>query len=96
MSSFPALELGQPGKPACPDGYTQASIVYCPGCTKLTIQTAVAGIYLSFGQGIGGVVWGVDEPYLPVVGTIIRRFDALRVRNLVKGEPAQVLLIPIG
>lgn len=95
MSAYQPLELGTPGKAACPDQYSQLSTLYCPSAVKLTIQTSLAGVYLTFGTGIGGVQWGVEEPYMPVTGSITRSFDAVRVRNLVAGQAAQVLLIPV-
>lgn len=96
MASFSSLELGQPGKPACPDSYTRESTLECPGARKLTIQTALAGVMLNFGEGVGGIAWGAEEPFLPVTGTIVRTFDAVRVRNLIAGKAAQVLLTPVA
>jgi hypothetical protein len=92
MGSFPSLELGIPGKPACPDAYSEASTLTCGGAHKLRIQTSLAAIYLQFGVGIGGVEWEDENPFFPTVGSIARAFDAVRVRNLTAGEPAQVLL----
>lgn len=98
MNTYPSLELGQPGKQACPDNFSGNSTILCPDCTKLTIQVAVAAIYIQFGTGIAAVQWGVEEPLLPLVGSITRNFDAFRVRNFTAGlaEPAQVLLTPIS
>jgi hypothetical protein len=94
MTGFPSLELGTPGKPACPDQYTNASTLICGGATKLRIQTSLAAVYISFGIGIGGIVFGPDEPFYPTVGSIVRSFDGVRVRNLTPGQAAQVLLTP--
>lgn len=94
MTGFPSLELGLPGRAACPDNYSPASTLYCGGAGKLRIQTSLAAIYLSFGEGIGGPLWGPDEPFYPIVGSIVRPFDAVRVRNLTPGQAAQVLLTP--
>jgi hypothetical protein len=93
-SGYPSLELGLPGKQACPDNYTGASTLICGGATKLRIQTSLAAVYLQFGTGIGAPVWGPEEPFYPTVGSIARSFDAIRVRNLTAGEAAQVLLTP--
>jgi hypothetical protein len=93
MPGYPSLELGFPGKPACPDSYTETSTLYCGGAGKLRLQASVAAIYLSFGVGLGSPVWEQDQPYTPVVGSIVRRFDAVRVRNFTAGVAAQVILI---
>jgi hypothetical protein len=92
MGAYASLELGIPGKPACPDAYSAASTLICGGAHKLRIQTSLAAIYLSFGVGIGGVEWEAEAPFYPTVGSIARAFDAVRVRNLTPGEAAQVLL----
>lgn len=91
---FPSLELGLPGKTACPDNYSNASTLYCGGASKLRVQTSLAGVYIQFGEGIGSPVWGTEEPFYPTIGSIVRNFDAVRVRNLVAGNAAQVLLTP--
>lgn len=96
VPNYPAIELGQPGKTACPDNFSAASTRQCPGCSKLIIQTSLAGVFVQFGLGGGGVEWGGEEPYMPTVGTLVRRFDAVRVRNLIAGQAAQVLLTPIA
>jgi hypothetical protein len=59
------------------------------------VQISTAAVYIQFGTGIGGVQWGVEEPYLPLVGGIAREFDAVRVRNFAAGVAAQVLLTPV-
>ena len=71
--------------------------LYCFGATKLNVQIANAAVLIGFGTGGGGdVLWDLnDEPYLPLVGTIVRRFDALRFQSLVAAAPAQLQLIPI-
>ncbi len=94
MSSYGSLELGLPGGPACPDQYTTSSTLICGGAHKLRIQTSLAAVYISFGVGVGGVQWGPDEPFYPTVGSVLRSFDAVRVRNLTAGQAAQVLLTP--
>lgn len=94
MSGFPSIELGQPGKPACPDGYTSASELSCGGARALRVQTSLAAVIIQFGAGIGGIEWGPEEPLMPSVGSIPRQFDAIRVRNYIPGQAAQVLLTP--
>jgi hypothetical protein len=92
VTGYPSLELGIPGKPECPNEYTSASTLFCGGASRLRIQTSVAAIYLSFGEGIAAPLFGPDQPFYPTVGSIIRSFDAVRVKNLTAGEAAQVLL----
>lgn len=92
MGTFQSLELGIPGRPACPDSYTETSTLICGGARKLRVQTSVAAVYISFGVGLGSPVWEAEAPLLPTIGSIPRRFDAVRVRNLTAGEAAQVLL----
>lgn len=91
---YPSIELGQPGKPACPDNYTATSEVHCGGARKLRVQTGLAYVYLQFGIGLGGITWGPEEALAPTTGTIVRTFDAVRVRNYIAGKPAQVILTP--
>jgi hypothetical protein len=71
--------------------------LYCFGATKLNVQISNAAIVLGFGSGGGlDALWDPsDEPYLPLVGTLVRRFDAVRFKSLVAVAPAQLLLIPI-
>jgi hypothetical protein len=37
-------------------------------------------VFLSFGVGTPAPVYGPDEPFLPVTGSLGRRCDAVRVR----------------
>lgn len=93
MSAYPALMLGTPGASACPDAFSSASTLSCPGTRILTVQIAVAGIYLQVGYGLGGNVrWDSEEPLLPILGSLARSCDWVRVRNQVAGQAAQVLL----
>ncbi|HMD60231.1 MAG TPA: hypothetical protein VKG78_02305 [Opitutaceae bacterium] len=94
MSQYPSLELGLPGRAACPDAFSSASTLLCPGAGKLRVQTSLAAVKLQFGSGIGGIEWEPEQPFYPTVGSVIRSFDAVRVRNLVAGQVAQVLLTP--
>ena len=66
----------------------------CFGSRKLILQVSNAGILIGFGTGGGPQpLWdNVDEPYLPVVGSLVRTFDALRVKSQVIGKPAVVTL----
>jgi hypothetical protein len=90
MSNYLPLNLT-----AVPDAYTAAATRECPGSKKLIIQVSNAAVDISFGVGIGGVQWGPDEPYLTVTGSIVRDFDAVRVRNHTPGQTAQAILTPI-
>jgi hypothetical protein len=97
---YPPIELGIPGKAACPDQFNDESTRACKGCAKLMVTVSSQYVYIQFGQipgggGIGNVQWGPEEPYGPFTGSLGRRFDAVRVRNLTPGKVAQVLLAPI-
>jgi hypothetical protein len=74
------------------DAYQQLN---CFGSRKLTLQVSNAGIAIGFGSGGGSQpLWDFqDEPYLPVVGSIVRAFDAIRIKSLVPGKPAVVMAI---
>lgn len=95
---YGVLELGQAGKPACPDKYNEESTLICPRSTRLVLQVSVAAVYVQLGvmpQGVGGVgavVWQTEDPYLPLVGSLARKFDAVRVRNWQPGVEAQVFV----
>ncbi len=68
----------------------------CFGAQKLTIQVSNAAILLGFGIGGGGQPnWELnDEPYLPILGSIVRPFDWIRFKSLTPGVPAQLILTP--
>jgi hypothetical protein len=96
--AYEALELGQPGNPACPDAFNEASTLLCAGATRLVLQTSVAAVFVELGvmphgkSGLGSVQWLGAKPFLPIVASLGRTFDAVRVRNYTKGVAAQVLL----
>lgn len=92
MNVYPPLQLGTPGKPACPDEYTTASTLLCPGCSTVLLQIGVAAVYVSFGVGVAAPDWGPDEPFLPLAVSQGRSFDAVRVKNFTPGLAAQVLI----
>lgn len=100
VSGYGSIELGQPGNPTCPDAYNEASTLICPVSVKALIQISVAAVFVQFGvnqrgaSGGGNVVWGPEEPMLPIVLLRGRRFDAIRVRNFTAGVAAQVLITP--
>lgn len=91
---YPSLELGFPSGPACPDSFTTTSTLICGGARKLRVQTSIAAVYLQFGQGIAAPVWGQEEAFYPSIGSLVRLFDAVRVRNFIAGQAAQVILTP--
>ncbi len=72
--------------------------LFCFGSSKLIIQCSNAAVAIGFGTGGGSdALWEpVDEPYLPVVASIVRRFDALRFKSLTPGVPAQLILTPVS
>lgn len=97
---YQPLQLGQPGQPKCPDQYTNESSRLTPGAKRIILQTSKQAVYVQFGVFVGGVrgsdfgsiVWQAEEVYLPIIGSLARDFDAVRVRNYTPGQEAQVLL----
>lgn len=95
---YPALELGQPGNPAVPDRYTDASTLICPRSRRLFLQVSLQAVVVQFGlmdQGVGSgkgaVRWQSEEPYLPVTASLGRNFDAVRIKNYLPGKPGQAI-----
>ena len=96
---YEPLELGQTGNPACPDKYEEQSTRVCPNSTRVILQISKAAVKVQFGimphgksLSAGAVQWQAEEPYLPMIAALTRKFDAVRVRNLTPGEPAQVFV----
>lgn len=95
---YGVLELGQVGKPVCPDAYNEDSTLICPRSKRLVLQVSAANVYVQLGimpQGVGGlgaVVWQTEDPYGPVAASLARNFDAVRVRNWAAGVPAEVFV----
>jgi hypothetical protein len=94
---YEPLELGQPGKPKCPDKFTPESTLICPGTTRLILQISLQPVYVQLGimqqgrgTGVGAVQWQAEEPFLPLIASLARKFDAVRVRNFTPGAEAQV------
>ncbi len=97
--AWDSLELGQPGNPACPDVMEPKSELLCVASTRLVLQTSVAAVFIELGVmphgkgvGLASVQWLGEKPFLPIVASLAREFDAVRVRNYTKGVPAQVLI----
>jgi hypothetical protein len=93
------IELGQPEREPCPDQYNEASTLICPNSKRLVLQISLQAVFVQLGimqQGVGAgggsVQWQAEEPYLPMVASLGRNFDAVRVRNRTKGVKAQVLI----
>jgi hypothetical protein len=96
---YEAIELGQPGNPGCPNAYDDASTLICPGCERLVLQVSKQAVMLQFGimphgksLSPGVVQWLAEEPYLPMIASLGRNFDAVRVRNYIPGQEAQVFV----
>jgi hypothetical protein len=66
----------------------------CPGARKLRVQVSEATVVIQFAIGVASPVWEDEQPLYPTVGSITRRFDAVRVRNFTTGVAAQVILTP--
>jgi hypothetical protein len=97
--AYGSLLLGQPGQPVCPDAYNNESTLVCPKSKRLILQVSVQAVMVQLGimtqgvsTGAGGVQWQPEQPYLPLMASFGRNFDAVRVRNFTKGAAAQVLL----
>lgn len=91
---FPSLQLGFAGGTPCPDQFSSKATLICGGARKLRIQSSLAAIVVQFGYGWGSPVFGPEETFYPTVGSIARTFDAVRVRNFIAGQAAQVILTP--
>jgi hypothetical protein len=59
---------------------TQDVELQAPGSTKLLLQVSNGAVLIAFGQGTPAAVYGPPEPYLPALGALGRRFDAVRIR----------------
>lgn len=102
--SYTPLELGQPGNPGVPDIFDSEATLVCPRSHKLVLQVSGQAVMLQFGQlragagvsGVGNIQWGPEEQYLPISGTLTRRFDAVRVRNYTLEKAAQVVMIALN
>jgi hypothetical protein len=93
------IELGQPGREKCPDKYNEASSLWCPGARRIMLQISKKKVFVQLGvmqqgrgAGLGSVQWQPEEPFLPVVASLGRKFDAVRVRNWGAGEEAEVFI----
>lgn len=101
---YEQIELGQPGRPACPDKFTfdpaESSTRLVQGSKRLLLQISEQAVVIQLGtmrtsgQGtsFGSIVWQAEETFLPMIAAIAREFDAIRVRNYTPGAPAQVLI----
>lgn len=97
---YPALELGQEAREACPDAYNEASTLICPGASRLILQVSANKAYVQCGlmpqgkgTGVGSVVWQDEEPYnAGLAASLGRKFDAVRVRNWAPGAKAEVFV----
>lgn len=95
---YEALELGQPGKPKCPDKFNAESTIIVPGCKRLLLQVSVNAVIVQLGimpqgrgAGLGAVVWQTEDPFLPMIAALTRNFDAVRIRNYTAKNEGQVL-----
>jgi hypothetical protein len=96
---YTPIALGQAGNPKCPDKYNEDSTLICPGAKRLVLQVSLQAVFVQLGlmpQGIGAgagsVQWQAEEPYLPLIASLGRNFDAVRVRNFAPGVEAQVFV----
>jgi hypothetical protein len=96
---YTPIEVGIVGSEKCPDQYNAASTLLCPGAKRLILQISKQPVFVQVGimqQGrgssIGSVQWQAEEPYLPMIASLGRNFDAVRVRNRTPGVEAQVFV----
>lgn len=101
MGSYESLQLGQPGQVKCPDAFSnENAALLCPGSTRLVLQISKQAVYVQLGirdtsavpGSFAGIKWQEPRPYLPIVASLGREFDAVRVRNYTKGQEAQVII----
>jgi hypothetical protein len=64
--------------------------ISCPGTVRVTLQVSNAAIAIGFGKG-GPARYTNDEQFLPIIGSLERRCDEIRIRSLVAGQPAVVM-----
>lgn len=76
------------------DAYTSAATLGAPRSVRALIHVNNAPVYYQIGRGIGGApVYGVEKRLLPGLAySLGRRFDAIRVRSAVAGQPAVVTI----
>jgi hypothetical protein len=93
------IEVGQAGREKCPDKYNEASTLWCPNAKKLVLQISKQKVFVQLGLmqqgaagGIGSVQWQPEEPFIPLVASLTREFDAVRVRNWLAGAEAEVFI----
>jgi hypothetical protein len=72
------------------DDYVERCTVRAPGAGLWDLDVANAAVYVSFGDGIGGVLWGPDLFIPPGFRSLRRHADAIRVRSAAAGHPAQI------
>lgn len=82
--------------------------IICPGCTRLLVQITNQQVVITFGQSPASMpqayppIYGSPEPFLPLVGEIVRPFDAFKIRALIPAadlpagqNQAYVSLVPL-
>lgn len=80
------------------DGSTTDTYQYlrCPGTRRLLLQVTNAQVYIGYGTLSGGGGSAVyppnDEPFLPVIGSIERECDEVRIKSYIPGTPAKVII----
>lgn len=99
MARYVPLILGTTGKPKCPDEYEPTSTRLCQRSSRLMIQVSKQAVFVQLGlmldgQGssLGSVEWQPEFPLLPMVASLGRNYDAVRVRNFTPGAEAQVFV----
>lgn len=73
----------------------------CPGSRKVTLQISNASVLVGFGSAADALTFRPgaatyppdDEPFLPVVGSVARRCDEIRVRSYAPGVAANVKVV---
>ncbi len=69
----------------------QYQAVPVPSTVKVNLQVSGAAIDIGFGVGLPGS-YQTDETFLPVIGSLQRRCDEIRIKSHAHGQPAVVFL----
>jgi hypothetical protein len=73
------------------DDFANATTLLCPAAQLLILHVRNASAYYELGKGTPMPVWQGAKPILPGTLVLSTRFDALRVKSLKAGTPAQVM-----
>jgi hypothetical protein len=94
------LELGESGQPRVPNQFSEESTLFCPSSERLLLTVMRNSVYVELGQlregeasSLGSIQWQGEFRMLPIVASLGRLFDAVRVRNFDPESPGAVILV---